>query len=257
MGFFDSILGGIGSIFGASQQSKAAEQNVKMQKQFAKQGIQWKVEDAKKAGINPYYALGASTNAFSPVSVGDPASTFGSIGQNFGRAIDSTSTHETQDRAFRSAVQKLTLQKMGLENELLSSQIATTKQPANGPAMPSAMQRWLVDGQGSVPLVNTVPMKVNASEPSNSSSEPGAVSDIGYARTTRGYAPVPSEDTMKRMSNDFIGMMNWNIRNRLFPMVGANMNPPPKSSLPKGASFWQFNPFTWEYYPVTLGPNYF
>ena len=35
-------------------------------KQFAKRGIQWRVHDAKKAGLHPLAALGAQTTSFSP-----------------------------------------------------------------------------------------------------------------------------------------------------------------------------------------------
>jgi hypothetical protein len=37
--------------------------NIAMQKEFAQQGIGWKVADAKKAGIHPLFALGASTHS--------------------------------------------------------------------------------------------------------------------------------------------------------------------------------------------------
>lgn len=55
MGFFDAI----GGIFDSISDSKTAKENIKLQKQFAQTGIQWKVADAKKAGIHPVYALGA------------------------------------------------------------------------------------------------------------------------------------------------------------------------------------------------------
>lgn len=47
----------------ADAQRDTNKANLEMNKQFAKDSIQWKVEDAKKAGIHPLYALGASTNA--------------------------------------------------------------------------------------------------------------------------------------------------------------------------------------------------
>lgn len=58
-----SILGGY--LSGKSQE-KLAGKNRQLQKQFAKEGIRWKVEDARAAGIHPLYALGASTPAFTP-----------------------------------------------------------------------------------------------------------------------------------------------------------------------------------------------
>lgn len=58
-----SLLGGL---FGASEASK----NRKLQKKFAKNSIQWRVEDAKKAGIHPLAALGAAGTSYTPVNSG-------------------------------------------------------------------------------------------------------------------------------------------------------------------------------------------
>lgn len=46
--------------------------NADLQKTFAKMGVQWRVNDAKKAGIHPLAALGAQTFSGSPISVGQP-----------------------------------------------------------------------------------------------------------------------------------------------------------------------------------------
>lgn len=40
--------------------------NEKLQKEFARSGIQWRVEDAKAAGVHPLFALGGSTAGFAP-----------------------------------------------------------------------------------------------------------------------------------------------------------------------------------------------
>ncbi|MEM3753884.1 MAG: hypothetical protein QW518_08940 [Thermofilaceae archaeon] len=65
-----SLFAGLGSLaggaLGAWATNKANKENVKFQKRFAKQGIQWRVADAEKAGIHPLYALGAQTASFTP-----------------------------------------------------------------------------------------------------------------------------------------------------------------------------------------------
>lgn len=121
-----------------AEQARQAELNRQMQLQFAKEGIRWKVEDAKHAGIHPLYALGASTHSYSPVSVGGSADTslgqsMANAGQDLSRAINSTRTGPERNDAFTKTVQELTVQKMGLENELLGSQIAKLRQTANPP----------------------------------------------------------------------------------------------------------------------------
>lgn len=135
----------IGGIMGKSSADKAAQQNyemaqqnIKVQKQFARQGIRWKVEDAKAAGIHPVYALGAPTSSFTPVSFSASADNsmgqaIASMGQDVGRAINATRTGSEREDAFQTTVKNLTLQKMGLENDLLASQISKLKAAPNPP----------------------------------------------------------------------------------------------------------------------------
>ena len=47
------ILGAVGGIANAITGNNAAKKNIALQKAFAQNGIQWKVEDAKKAARNP------------------------------------------------------------------------------------------------------------------------------------------------------------------------------------------------------------
>ena len=65
------LIAGVGSLIGGlmgrdaqrdanEAQERMAAQNIALQREFAQQGIQWKVVDARKAGISPLYALGAS-----------------------------------------------------------------------------------------------------------------------------------------------------------------------------------------------------
>jgi len=86
-----AIIGGAliqaaGSLGGGAMSSKEARRNVRFQKQFAKKGIQWRVEDAKAAGVHPLYALGAQLPSFSPVQSGIGDS-LAAAGQDIGRAV--------------------------------------------------------------------------------------------------------------------------------------------------------------------------
>lgn len=51
---------------GEESQQDANLANYNAQKEFAQQGIGWKVQDAKAAGLHPLYALGGSGATFSP-----------------------------------------------------------------------------------------------------------------------------------------------------------------------------------------------
>lgn len=139
----------------ANRQARAdKQQDRRLQEVFAKRGVTWRVADAKKAGIHPLYALGATGASYTPsaLQVGTPGVAaeyapttsqdvprlMAQSGQDFGRAISATRTALDRDAAFNSSVQALTVQKLGLENELLASQIAKMRGQI-GPPMPSAL----------------------------------------------------------------------------------------------------------------------
>lgn len=240
-----------------------------IQIEFARNGIKWKAADAKEAGIHPLYALGAPTTSFSPVSVGGSSLSGGSnlggaiaaAGSDLGRAVSATSS--SAERAYQAKTAELGLRRMQLENELLESQIAgsrvaTMRQAGNGPAMPSPVQRWLIDGQGQAagghPLVSDAPLARTGVDPSRPFSEAGAIPDLGYTRTSRGYAPVPSSDAQQRMEDNFIANTTWAIRNQLLPSLGLNRNPPPIE--PKKGYSWSYDPLAQEYVQEPNNPLY-
>lgn len=133
------LISAVGSLFGGllgkSSQEKANEQNIKLQKQFAQEGIQWKVADAVKAGVHPLYALGAQTTAFSPSVVGDTAlpNALQNMGQDIGRAVGARMTPEGKAAATIAALQ---VERAGLENDLLRSQIRAINAPGSPPGVP-------------------------------------------------------------------------------------------------------------------------
>lgn len=135
----------VGGLFGKSSADKAAAanaqahaENIQLQKDFAQQGIRWKVADAKAAGIHPLYALGANTVSFAPQALGavpdnSMANALSASGQDISRAINSTRTGPERADAYTKTVQELSLQKFGLENQLLAAQIAKLQQTPNPP----------------------------------------------------------------------------------------------------------------------------
>lgn len=136
---FDLALKGAGMIadrlFGvqdARQSNHQASQRIAaeqaLQREFAQNGIRWKVEDAKAAGIHPLYALGANTVSYSPVSVGEssnPATNFASLGQDLGRAINAGRTGEEKAAAYNETIQKLSVERASLENDVLRQKLRT------------------------------------------------------------------------------------------------------------------------------------
>lgn len=242
-----SLLGGI---IGGNQQAKLAKQNIQLQKDFAQQGIQWKVADAKKAGVHPLYALGAQTTSFSPVSVGSSLGEgIASAGQDVGRAVNATSSESVRASAAAAALTQLQLERGKLENDLLrtelASKIARNTQTAS-PPLPSPGDRYLIDGQ-PVRGVKTVPLE-RITTGASGVGEGGAIPDLGYSRTNQGWAVTPSKDLQDRMEDDFFGQIAHAIRNRLLPSMGLNWSPPDVPLKP--GHRWQFDPVGQQYYQV-------
>lgn len=125
------------------------EQDRELQREFAKSGIQWRVADATAAGIHPMYALGAQTPSYTPsaVQIGVPgvvpevaadttSGALASMGQDLSRALTATRSQRDREAAYASTLQGLALEKAGLENQLLATQIAKLRGQV-GPPIPS------------------------------------------------------------------------------------------------------------------------
>lgn len=151
-----SLAGGLASHFTGKS---AANQQYQHQKEFAKSGIQWKVQDALKAGIHPLYAMGAQTTSYQPTSVGGSDFGLPDAGQNIGRAIDATRSQPASAMALRaSAVQ---LDGLQLDNELkkvqLQSAIRLANQTQAHPALPGINDVYPLPGQGDSGVISSVP----------------------------------------------------------------------------------------------------
>lgn len=206
-----SIAGGI---MNRNAQNKAAKRNIAAQREFAQHGIRWKVEDAKAAGLHPLAALGTQTNQFSPVSVGDYGNSISQAGQDIGRAIDST-----RDKAERATadgtMRKLALERAGLENDLLRSQIAKNTQAGQPPSRPLVGVESTLRGQGDSgsPIVKAEPFETHKVHPDRPHQEPGTGPDYGWVQTPNGWAKVPSKYVQERVSDMFVPSWQWSIRN--------------------------------------------
>lgn len=150
-----AILGAAGGVLSSILGNKAAADQQDMQVKFAKNAIQWKTADAIKAGLHPLAALGANTMSYSPVQVGAPD--LGAMGQDVGRAIEATQngTERTTGK-----IGLLQLERAGLENDLLRTQIASQNAQLRaqlGPPLPSdGGAGQLIPGQGN----SLIPSKV-------------------------------------------------------------------------------------------------
>lgn len=140
---------------------KLAAQNMIMQKEFAQNGIQWRVQDAEKAGIAPLAALGASTAGYSPVTAAFNAPQYSSplsglshglnmMGQNISRAIAAVQSPE--DRIMTN----LNLRKAKAETNMIEDQAKLARfevqskiGPPN-PATPPSTVQYFKKPDGSI-----------------------------------------------------------------------------------------------------------
>lgn len=232
-----SIISAGASLLGGSKDRKAAasanEMNAELQREFAQNGIRWKVEDAKAAGVSPLFALGAQTHSFSPSLVGKSHDDFSRAGQDIGRAVDAGRTVTERNRARADA---LTLERGELENQLLRSQIAKLNQPGHPPARPVAG-------------ISDSPMERSGFNPSVPFQEPGAIVERGFTNTSSGgLAPVPGSDAKQRIEDSFADWA-WSFRNLFLPNVGLD-TPPSNREYPLPSGYrWRWSHARQEYRP--------
>jgi len=121
-----AIISGIGNLAGGLVDnyfnSQAMDKSYKFQKKVLQNQVQWRVEDAIKAGLHPLAALGMSPASGPSAMVGSSlGSALSDMGQNIGRAAEAYLT--PQDKA-AARLALLAEERAGLENDLLRSQIA-------------------------------------------------------------------------------------------------------------------------------------
>lgn len=102
----------LGSIMG----NKEAKRNREAQYDFAQHGVQWKVEDAQRAGVHPVYALGASTSSFSPVTSGS-SDMMASAGAQIGQGLRQSRLDRVQQELASAQIAKDHAQAMMYANE--------------------------------------------------------------------------------------------------------------------------------------------
>lgn len=249
LGSIVSAVGSIaGGILGANSAQNVAGMNYEAQKEFAQNGIRWKVEDAKRAGIHPLYALGASTQGYSPsggytgdYGISDAAAHFG---QGYERAQQAKMTKEERDKQdVRDAIQDMAaLEDLNQKRRMNDAQIrlanseifrnfalSTNALRKTGlpPAMPGGLG-GVIAGQGnSYATGQTTPeiSSVVTSEKGTPSVQAGSPPDVRFYRTlSGGRAPLPTEDASDAMDAALGAGLQWSFRNNLVPWL-ANFFP--------------------------------
>lgn len=259
------------------------ERNYNAQKEFAQQGIRWRVDDAKAAGLHPIFGLGGFGASFTPsggqIIAGDSGggssgggydvgSSLESLGQSFGRAMSAKQTEQERAAAKikQEHMESLQAENMMLQNDSLRADIALQQAKTSAmavstqqqvPAMPSLRTRAdgaIIPGQAnatSSSLFTVQPAEITANTPGRPGTEAGTIPDLGFARTNDGgYAPVYSNDVKQRLEEDLVGEISWSLRNRVPALVNSAASAPPSEYLRPGER-WNFNMLQGAWYPVS------
>lgn len=241
-----NLIGGFLNRGAADKANEAAIDNAlrqaDLQREFAKNSIRWRVEDAKAAGIHPLAALGNPGISYSPISVGTAADTSmgtmaSNMGQDISRAINATRTQTERDKAFAEGMRELDAERKVLENELIRSQIARMNQSSQ-PAMPGSPSPGQMPGQGS---------NVRVIHELTQGGTESSIPDVGVTDTTAGRRAVIPGKQIKDQIED----MSWYpfqhfMRNAVMPFFDKSRYP--KLGPNKPGHEWAFNPLTGEYY---------
>lgn len=194
MSLWPSIIGAGASLLGGLLGSDDAEDarddaNARqatsdaLQREFAQNGIQWRVEDAKRAGIHPVFALQGGGAAYAPsaftVDGGSPmGDAMRDMGQNLSRAVAAQETADQRIAREYSEQEMLSRIKRNNSEAAMFDSLTVKNYNQIGPGMPGtgALVDPTVFADGGSNVASSVagqvlvePSKVTSYSPSDSS----------------------------------------------------------------------------------------
>lgn len=235
MGLLGDVAGAAGGIIGgvmANQSAaKSAQKNYEAQKEFAQNGIRWKVADAKAAGIHPLAALGANSASFSPSFTAGDYSWLGDAGQNVGRAMESKATRAERElgQAMQAETHAEQIRGLRLENDIRAQtllqmkldSLSAVKKTGRPPAMPG-VDNTVLTGQGD----------------SKYMAKP--IDKYAWQRTPTGRFEFGPSSDYAGIYEDKLGIEWW-------PFIEASVLPKYKAATGQtlAGRRWSFSDFNW------------
>lgn len=159
-GLAGDLLGLGGDIYGTKEASDNAADQVQYQRDFAQQGVRWRVEDAKAAGINPLVAMGANLPTYQPSNFIPGDYGMSKFGQGLNRAIESMKTKDE-----RQTDRDMTVERQWIENQKARKELGILsleekklqRELLNQPGMPGVNAAGVIPGLPGQTGVNNVP----------------------------------------------------------------------------------------------------
>lgn len=237
------------SLLGGLLGQKAQKQNAQNQIMFAKNQLQWKAADAKKAGISKLFAMGAPTLSYQPSSVGGSlGSSVADAGQHIGRALEAQSSPAGRAGGLALELSQAQLEGLKIDNDIkrqeLLSKVALRNQPGQPPAINDRETTPVIPGQGNSVIKLQKQMSAAQSE-TTPQSEFGMSPEIRWYRTKTGWAPEVPQDLGEAQESQPLSAAQWFIRNKIMPNFGMAHRTFPYEAPP--GMYWRFNPLFGEY----------
>lgn len=283
MGWVSDIANIAGKVLDIDALKDNQSKQTRLQRQFAQEGIRWKVADAKAAGIAPLAALGAQTISYQPMQVGGGyGDALGLAGQSLDRAIDATRTQEERDHLGAFIDQKvaaqnqrdtqakldrsfaLDMQHKELQNTLLASQIMGLHRAQN-PPLPSGDSppeyvpapgsanvlgdSGIVLSRKSAPATGAVlvkPSELTSRAPGDPSRTAGV--DAAFDRFTFGDSRLDLPTNKLSQALEDMGLLKYYLVGKRF-FENMRKDREPRIQLPPGYH-WEFNYRTRHYEAV-------
>lgn len=133
-----NLIGGvINHVLGSKQEKEMWKKNYDAQKEFAQNSIQWRVQDAEKAGIHPLYAMGNSPGytPSSSMSTGSLGDAVANAGNAFAQTMGQLQMHNAylQNMKLRSDVESQQLDNQNKELSLYNKLLDKIQGQKNNP----------------------------------------------------------------------------------------------------------------------------
>jgi len=186
-------------------QQENMQKQIDLQKEFAKNGLSWKIDDAKSRGISPLAALGAQGASFQPMSIDTPQrgeSEWSKAGQNI------------MDAVFKNHMLRQQLMGSDLDNKMKEAQIGLINAQTSQLANPTNMDR----------------------DQNYSEKNQAPMNQWTWLPQKDGKYRIQSQMTVdgaSRLQDDFLGKLRYQV-DRAFGLYK-----PPQKLLPPGFSRWE------------------
>lgn len=243
----------LGSALNSANQNDINQQNADLQREFAQNSIQWRVQDAQKAGIHPLAALGASGYNASPSFVGADngiAQAGQQISQGLARQLEDDFSEKS----------KLELERAKLENIKIAKEINE---------MGQSLTPRNIFGGSLLPPINSVPPSSLPGGEGSKIDDTSRVYDVGkgfqlntFPADSKGnprWSVQPREGSIQAGAMEEADMLGlilsqgaW-LKNLIFDgVIGDAERLARKQGFLKDGERFSRSPFNWSPYGFTL-----